>query len=233
MTMPQPHLPETPNDALGDLVRDTVIIDDHKFRIERPKESDRILDHPAIRGAFAADEYMPYWADLWPASRMLARAILNAEWRAGTVALEVGCGLGLPGIAALAKGIHVVFSDCDLTAVRFAAANARLNGFHDFELLPMDWRFPPADRQFPLILCSDLCYECRHVDPLTELIAKLLTPDGLCLLTDQDRPPAPYLREMLVANGLTYAAESMRAGEPGGHRYKGTLYRIQKKVRRI
>jgi hypothetical protein len=50
-------------------------------------------------------------------------------------------------------------------------------------------------------------------------------------LTDQDRPPAPYLRETLVANGLTYAAEPMRAGEPGGQRFKGTLYRIQRKAR--
>ncbi len=233
MTVPQPHLPETPADALGDLIRETVIIDERTFKIERPKESDRILEHPAIRSAFAADEYMPYWADLWPASRMLARTILRSDWPKGTVALEVGCGLGLPGIAALAKGMRVIFSDCDVTAVRFAANNARMNGFTNFETLPMDWRFPPEDRQFSLILCSDLCYERRHVDPLAALIAKMVTPDGLCLLTDQDRPPAPYLRETLVANGLTYAAEPMRAGEPGGQRYKGTLYRIQRKGQRI
>src|SRR5262245_30352084 len=187
------------------------------------------MEHPAIVTAFAADEYMPYWADLWPVSRMLARAILREDWPAGTIALEVGCGLGLPGIVALSQGIRVVFSDCDQTAVRFAASNARLNGFRDFEVLAMDWRQPPEDRKFPLILCSDLCYERRHVEPVVALIAKLLTPDGVCLLTDQDRPPAPYLRETIVAKRLTYAAEPMRAGEPGGQRYKGTLYRIRRK----
>jgi predicted nicotinamide N-methyase len=224
----KPHLPETPDDALGDLVRETVVIDGKKFLIERPSASDLLMEHPAIISAFAADEYMPYWADLWPVSRMLARAILREDWPAGTTALEVGCGLGLPGIVALSKGIRVVFSDCDQTAVRFAASNARLNGFRDFETLAMDWRHPPEERRFPLILCSDLCYERRHVEPVVALVAKLLTPEGVCLLTDQDRPPAPYLRETIVASGLRYDAEPMRAGEPGGQRYKGTLYRIRR-----
>ncbi len=53
--------------------------------------------------------------------------------------LEVGCGLGMTGVAALSQGIHVVFSDYDATALRFAAANALEHGFRDFELLPLNW----------------------------------------------------------------------------------------------
>jgi predicted nicotinamide N-methyase len=227
MTLEQPHLPETPWEALGELRRETVIVEGHTFLIDRPQDSDRILDHPTIRSAFDKDEYMPYWADLWPAARMLARAILRSEWPAGLTAIEVGCGLGLAGIAALAKGMRVIFSDCDRTATRFAAMNAKLNGFTNFELLPMDWRSPPKNAQYSLILGSDLVFERRHVDPLVELIGKILAPDGLCLLTDQDRPPAQYLRETLTQTGLSFTTEMMRAGEPGGHRYKGTLYRIR------
>src|SRR5262245_18785160 len=196
MNSPAPHFPETPADMLGPPIRETVIIDDHIFLIDRPSESDRLLDHPAIRSAFSTDEYMPYWADLWPASRMLARAVLRESWPQGLTALEIGCGLGLPGVAALARGIKVIFSDCDLTAMQFAARNAKLNGHSNFELLPIDWRFPPNDFQVSLILASDLVYERRHVDPLVAFIATVLAPNGLCLLTDQDRPPAPYLREM-------------------------------------
>jgi ETFB lysine methyltransferase len=124
--------------------------------------------------------------------------------------------------------MRVVFSDCDLTALRFAAMNAKLNGFTNFELLPIDWRYPPENQSYSLILASDLVYERRHVDPLVNLIARLLAPGGLCLLTDQDRPPSAYLREVLAASGLRFTSEMMRAGEPGGHRYKGTLYRITK-----
>jgi predicted nicotinamide N-methyase len=222
----RPPMPETPVDALGPLLREQAIVEDRTFLIMRPSESDRLLDHPSIRSAFAADEYMPYWADLWPAARMLAKAILRETWTPGQRALEVGCGLGLPGIAALAMGLHVTFSDYDATALRFAADNARANGFHSFDTLQMDWRYPPENVQFPVILASDLIYEMRNVAPLIALIKKLLGPGGVCLLTDQDRVPSHVLRDTLTAEGLPFTTKIMRVGEPGGRRLKGTLYRI-------
>ncbi len=224
----RPPMPETPFDALGPLHREPVIVEGRTFLIMRPSESDRLLDHPSVRSAFAADEYMPYWTDLWPSARMLAKAILRESWPPGLRVLEVGCGLGLPGIAALALGLRVTFSDYDATALRFAADNARLNGFHSFDTLQMDWRYPPDGLQFPLILASDLIYELRNVDPLVALIRKMLEPGGLCLLTDQDRVPSRYLREALTMEGLPFTTQMVRAGEPGGRRLKGTLYRIRR-----
>src|SRR5437868_250270 len=179
-------LPRTPVEAIGELVRERVILGDTTFLIDRPDDSDALLNDPAIRAAFAADEYMPYWADLWPAARMLAKAILREQWTPGRRALEVGCGLGLPGIAALAVGLRVTFSDYDATALRFARDNANANGFKDFDTLQMDWRYPPEDLRFPIILASDLIYEMRNVAPLVALVKKMLEPGGVCLLTDQD-----------------------------------------------
>jgi predicted nicotinamide N-methyase len=219
-------MPETPTDALGPLIRESVIVEDRAFVIVRPSESDRLLDHPSVRSAFAADEYMPYWADLWPAARMLAKAILRDSWLPEQRALEVGCGLGLPGIAALAMGLRVTFSDYDATALRFAADNARANGFAQFDTLQMDWRYPPDHVQFPIILASDLIYEMRNVAPLVALIKQMLEPGGICLVTDQDRVPSHVLRDTLTAEGLRFTTKIMRAGEPGGRRVKGTLYRI-------
>ncbi len=157
---------------------------------------------------------------------MLAKAILREPWPAGLEALEVGCGLGLPGIAALAMGLRVTFSDYDATALRFAADNARLNGFDNFELLQLDWRAPPAGLRKPVVLASDLIYELRNVAPLVGLIKHVLLPGGVCLLTDQDRVPSHVLRETLTEQGLAFTTQPMRAGEPGGRRVKGTLYRI-------
>src|SRR5947209_7919187 len=159
-------LPETPVDALGPVVREKVFVEDQTFILTRPTDSDRLLDHPAIRSAFAADEYMPYWVDLWPAARMLAKVIARETWTPGQEALEIGCGLGLPGVVALSRGLRVTFSDYDATALRFATENARLNGFHDFRVLQMDWRQPPADLRVAVLLASDLIYEQRNVDPL-------------------------------------------------------------------
>ena len=230
----RPPLPETPPDALGPPIRENVIVEGRTFVIDRPSDSDRLLNHPAIHAAFAADEYLPYWADLWPAARMLAKAVVREPWaehaaRLGPLtALEIGCGLGLPGIAALSVGLRVVFSDYDATALRFAADNARANGFFDFETLQLDWRYPPP-RQFPVLLASDLIYEVRNIAPLVGLIQQVLHPDGFCLLTDQDRVPSHVLRDTLAAEGLPFTTQVMRAGEPGGRRVKGTLYRIRRR----
>jgi predicted nicotinamide N-methyase len=225
----RPPLPRTPPEALGDLVRETVLVEGRSFVLTRPARSDRLLDVPEVRTAFAADEYMPYWVELWPAARMLAKALVREPPPAGTRALEVGCGLGLPGIVALSLGLHVTFSDYDQTALNFAADNARANGFDRFELLQMDWRWPPENVRFPLLLASDLIYELRNVAPLVALVRKVVEPGGVCLLTDADRVPAHLLRETLAAEGLPFTTRMTRAGEPGGRRIKGTLYRIEVK----
>jgi predicted nicotinamide N-methyase len=222
----RPPMPETPLDAVGEVLREVVLLEGRSFWICRPDGSDRLLDHPAVCAAFAADDYMPYWADLWPAARMLAKAILRQTWPAGLRALEVGCGLGLPGIAALAQGLRVTFSDYDATALRFASDNARLNGLANFDTLQMDWRYPPAGKRFPILLASDLIYEVRNIEPLVGLIQQMLAPEGVCLLTDQDRVPAHILKETLAREWLPFTTQMMRAGEAGGRRFKGTLYRI-------
>jgi predicted nicotinamide N-methyase len=224
--------PEVVLASLGPPVRERVLIDDRTFVIVRPSDSDRLLDHPAVHSAFEADEYLPYWADLWPAARMLAKAILRESWTPGLEALEIGCGLGLPGIAALAKGLRVTFTDYDPTALRFAADNARLNGFEQFQVLQLDWRSPPSEFRFPVVLGSDLIYEVRNVAPLVHLLKHVLAPEGLCLLTDQDRVPSQLLRETLSQEGLAFATQILRAGEPGGRRLKGTLYRIKQSAAR-
>jgi predicted nicotinamide N-methyase len=215
-------------DELTGLLREKVILKAASFIIDRPGDMEELLDLPSVQSAFYADAYMPYWADIWPAARMLARAILEADWSPGLTALEIGCGLGLAGLAALSKGIRVIFSDYDLTAVAFAERNARLNGFTNFTSHPFDWRDPPSDLTVPLILGSDLTYEERNHDPLLNLFDKMLTPGGAILLSDQDRPSTPAFIQRLEQIGWTITRRAMKAGNPGQRREQGTLYTIKR-----
>ncbi len=226
-----PWMPTTPLDALGPTIRENVIVEGQTFIIGRPDKVDPLLDHPAVREAFGKDEYMPYWADLWPAARMLAKSILREPWPKGPdgslpTALEIGCGLGLPGVVALSCGLRVIFSDYDATALKFAADNARMNGHTKFDVLQLDWRNPPADLRVPIIIGSDLIYEMRSAAPLAAMIKKILAPDGYGLIAGQDRPAVPALLDAMTAEGLVFTSTMVRAGVPGQGRYKGTLYRI-------
>jgi predicted nicotinamide N-methyase len=218
--------PATPLEAIGGLIRERVTIEGRDFLIERPEESERLMHHPAVRSAYVSHQYLPYWTDLWPAARMLAKVILREPWAPGLEALEIGCGLGLPGVAALTAGLRVIFTDADATALHFAANNARINGHDRFRLLTLDWNNPPDNLKVPVVLASDLIYEIRNVEPLVNVIKHVLEPDGICLLTDTDRIPAQVLFEALPAANLAYTATPVKAGEPGGRRSKGTLYRI-------
>ena len=119
MTPTQPAFVETPLHAVPDRQIERVIVDRFEFQVERPADSYALLDDPVVLEAHERDEYMPYWADLWPAARMLAKAVAKEDWshcpRSGDkpVALELGCGLGVPGLTALARGLH-----CDFQRLR-------------------------------------------------------------------------------------------------------------------
>ena len=62
-------MPRTPREALGETEREHVTLEDRDFVIERPSDSDALMDHPAVRAVLAANDYMPYWTDIWPAAR--------------------------------------------------------------------------------------------------------------------------------------------------------------------
>ncbi|MBA4063330.1 MAG: methyltransferase [Isosphaera sp.] len=226
-----PRFHATPPEAVGETAREAVHVDAHTFRIERPADPDKLFDHPWVRSAYAADGYTPYWTTLWPSARMLAKAVVREPWETyprPVRVLEVGCGLGLAGVACLSRRLDVTFSDVDETALTFAARNARLNGFTaGFRTTPLDIRCPPDGEKYPVVIGSDLMYEERMVGPLVGLLGAVLAPGGVCLVADPDRPAARVFRWKLEEAGYAVTPEFARAGEPGGERTKGTLYRIR------
>src|SRR5262245_5390612 len=88
--------------------------------LAQPRDPDRLLDDPTVLEASKSTDYMPYWAYLWPGAILLADEVMGQEWREGVEVLEIGCGLGLAGLAALARGSHVTFSDYSPAALELA-----------------------------------------------------------------------------------------------------------------
>lgn len=228
---PQPSafLHETPQEAVRDVELQEIAVGKCRFKMLRPTQPYRLLDHPTVIRAFEKDEYLPYWAELWPSSVLLAEVLLAEAGLTALEALELGCGLGLAGIVALSRGVRVTFSDYDATALHFAARNARLNGFEQFDLLRFDWRNPPF-LHYPLIFGADLLYEERNIAPILNTICNMLSGNGLCLIVDPNRRPAESFRaglDSLRGQGLVWSAGMLR-GTLGNCAHEATLYRIRR-----
>src|SRR6266516_3449228 len=82
-----------------DLVERTVVLRGRRIRVTHPRDGLDLLDEEA----FERDQFLPYWAELWPSALALAQMVAASEL-AGKRTLELGCGLALPSIAAALAG---------------------------------------------------------------------------------------------------------------------------------
>jgi predicted nicotinamide N-methyase len=174
---------------VNDLVEEVVAVGGRDLRLLRPRDAEALLDEEA----FAREEFLPYWAELWPSSLALARAIAGRALR-GARTLELGCGLGLPSIAAALAGGRVTATDWSPEAIEMTAGNAERNGA-SVETLVCSWTAPePLLERAPwdLVLASDVLYEARNGDVLLELLPRLTTD---VLLADPGRRPAARFLE--------------------------------------
>ena len=161
------------------------------IELTQPATPDAFLEDPEVLDANSRDDYMPYWSYLWPAAVSMAEGLRHAGWSKGTEVLELGCGVGLVGLAALRQGWRVTLSDHDPIAVECAMFNARRNGLADRATpLVLDWR-APLIRKWPVILGCEVTYEARNHPVLLDLLDKMLAPDGVCWFADPGRSQAP------------------------------------------
>lgn len=194
------HIPGLPEIPLGWTEVEYRILN-RSFRLMVPFRPDSLLDSPEVLLANADDDYMPYWAYLWPAALRISESVLRAEWPQRTRVLELGCGLGLVGIAAMAAGCQVSLTDYDHNAVTTAKRNAELNGFLNVEAFVLDWRKPPNLR-YQVIIGCDVTYESRNHAPILDLIDRMLAPDGFCWIADGGRSAAPAFVELAKQRGF-------------------------------
>lgn len=159
------------------------------LRLLCPESVDALLERvdPDSPGA---EERIPYWADLWPSADGMVRWLFSglAPRRPGS-ALELGCGLGLVGMAALRLGWRIDLGDRDPDAVALAGRNLAANGLDPRRARLVDWRDPP-DARYDSILAADILYEQAFAEPLTHFLSAALAPGGRAYLAEPGRPVA-------------------------------------------
>ena len=193
-------LPEIP----GGWTRAEFPIGDRQFQLTLPALPDAFLDDPDVQRANQQNDYMPYWAYLWPASTTMARLILEHPWTVGTRTLEIGSGVGLVGIAGLAAGLDLTFSDYDATSVESALRNARVNGFDQARGWHFDWRDLTKDvAPFELIIGCEVVYEAGNHPLVLNVLDRYLARDGVCWIGDPGRVHAPGFCRLAIDRGYS------------------------------
>ncbi len=145
-----------------------------------------------------ATEPPPYWAEPWPCGIELARAVAAERLPAGSRVLELGCGLGLPSLAAALGGADVLATDQAGDALAYVAYNARRNRV-PLEVGTCRWADPAeavADAAWDVVLAADVLYLHAGLAALAALLPRLVARSGEIWISDQARPPA---RDFLLA----------------------------------
>ncbi len=186
---------------------------------------DRMIEQ---EGRMVRVDRFPYWAEIWPASLALAhwmcakRPTIAPGWTR-----ELGCGLGLVGVALAALGWKVEATDYVEDALVFAAHNAQKNRLGDrHRVAYLDWS-NPVGKACACIVASDVVYEKKNHVYLNRVLRHLLEPGGRFYLSDPQRRPAERFVNMLVKQRFSHRVESVEQ-RLGSIEYKVNIHEFVK-----
>ena len=175
--------------------------------------------------AEGSDPPPPYWAFPWGGGMALARFIRDRPQTVdGRRVLDLGCGSGLVGIAAMLAGAaSVLATDIDPFAVAGTTLNAAANNVA-VTIVGEDitGQAPPA---VDIVLVGDVFYEPGLAAIVTPFLDRCLAARIDVLIGDPGRTYLPFARLRLIAEypvpdiGKVEGAEKRPAGvyalEPG------------------
>jgi len=200
-------------------------IDARTFSILKPANPDDLIREED----FVKDERLPYWADVWPSSIILAEKLLELDG-SGRTALELGCGVGLSTLAATSAGFDVLSTDYYEDALDVTRANVFRNLGTLARTRLVDWRHFPEDLgTFDLVFASDVLYEKEYAELLPILLRRLLVPGGIALIADPGRVASPIFVEACASSGLDIRKKETRPFEAGEIKQEIDIYEVARR----
>lgn len=191
----------------------------------------------ALMGDPADPDQVPCWAEPWPASLGLAAYFIEGPDLAGKTVLELGAGVGLPGLICGLRGAAVTFSDFQPRALSLCEANARLHRLTRYHLLLADWRNFPCHEKYDLVLASDIAYEPRLLPSLKSVLQGAPGSGGSIYFSHPCRPVTFSFVEALLASGY-YSEERchvpvMVRDDPVRTSYDVIIQRLRRKEKPV
>ena len=184
-----------------------------RWQIEAVRDQDALL---AAAEAFA---HPPYGLLLWESAVALGHLLarLGRPQLEGRKVLDLGCGVGLPGLVAAGLGAVVVAADHEPLALGVASANARRNGIPPLRQIAADWRTWDLAERFDIILGADLGYETAMHGPLRRILTGNLAVGGRLLLADPGRQQMlELLADLDAADGFEIGLDTTLVPDAAG-----------------
>jgi len=192
---------------------------------------ERIVDSQALLRAEDGAE-PPYWALVWIGARAIAARVAREHDVVMTESevLDVGCGLGLSGLAAAVRGARVVFADYNTQALAFVTASLQHNGIESAEVVRCDFTCDRLGRRFDSILAADVVYDPASYDALVAFLDVHLKAAGMILLTESLRADAQNVVAALLARGFSDEKQALWIEEDGKPE-RTWLHTLRRRVR--
>lgn len=169
----------------------------------------------AGKDPFADVSNFPFWVKLWEASLMLADLIASTPVEPGKSLLELGAGLGAPGLVAAAKGYSVTLSDYEPHILDFQRVSAAANVLSGVDFKIIDWKKPKEMPLFDRIIGAEILFRDEFFEPLLKLFNQYLAPEGeIYLAHDARRKSVPQFLTLASREyDVAVSARKMRSDD--------------------
>lgn len=194
------------------------------FRLKTLKDRNQYFDpDKKAENAGVSPSNWPLFGQLWPASRVLAKAVKSITIENKRI-LELGCGLALPSLVLKQRGADITASDRHPMSRQFLQKNMALNNSAHIPFESISWNDPaPELGRFHTIIASDVLYEQNHADLLAHAIEKLAMPKAKMLLTCPGRGYKNRFAHLMKAQGFDLEEQRLAFNEEETAPFKGRL----------
>ncbi|GAU07433.1 class I SAM-dependent methyltransferase [Desulfoplanes formicivorans] len=207
-----------------------VRIGEHTLEITHIENMTDYLDRLANQSRQGETIELPLWAKIWPASTILALSMTQIPATASKRILEIGAGLGIPGLVAAARGFTTVITDTNEDALLFTRINVLKNGLEkNATVQHLDILTQDTDQPFDAILGSEVFYLKDSAPQIVRFLRNSLVPGGMALFArDAARQNTRFLTQAAPFFEIGIKQVGYKQGEEE-HPFKATLYRLTPK----
>ena len=158
---------------------DRLDIGEKTIRLLKIRDLEKFLGGEVSRASVSE---FPYWIRLWESAMILAYILGSQKDVQGQRLLELGAGLGAPGLAAASAGYNVTLSDSEEIILDFQRVNAAASKIDSVSFLQLDWLNPPEMKPFDVLAGAEILYRDEFLEPLLKLFKGNLKTDGMIYL---------------------------------------------------